>query len=118
MMAERSSLRLCAGRKIDNRPFLHCMHGYGLSLWRLGRHPDAGRIFDRMLWLNPTDNQGVRFLIEGIQNGRAWEECQDARCARAKRWPIRSTVSGRWQCREKQRDKVRYSFFKIVQGTD
>jgi hypothetical protein len=62
---------------IDNRPFLRCMHGYGLCLWRLGRHPEAGHIFDRMLWLNPADNQGVRFLIEDVRNGRAWEECQD-----------------------------------------
>lgn len=30
-----------------------------------------------MLWLNPTNNQGGRFLIEGIRNGRAWEACQD-----------------------------------------
>ena len=22
---------------IDNRPFLRCLHGYGLCLWRLGR---------------------------------------------------------------------------------
>ncbi len=62
---------------IDNRPFLRCMHGYGLCLWRLGRQPEAERIFDRMLWLNPTDNQGIRFLIEDVGSGRAWEECQD-----------------------------------------
>jgi hypothetical protein len=38
---------------IDNRPFLRCMHGYGLCLWRLGRFDEAARVFDRMLWLNP-----------------------------------------------------------------
>jgi tetratricopeptide (TPR) repeat protein len=63
---------------IDNRPLLRCMHGYGLCLWRLGRQPEARHIFDRMLWLNPADNQGVRFLIADIQNRRTWEECQDA----------------------------------------
>jgi len=63
---------------IDNRPFLRCMHGYGLCLWRLGRQPEARHIFERMLWLNPADNQGVRFLIADVQNGRTWEECQDA----------------------------------------
>jgi len=26
---------------IDNRPFLRCMHGYGLCLWRLGRFDEA-----------------------------------------------------------------------------
>jgi hypothetical protein len=58
---------------IDNRPFLRCMHGYGLCLWRLGRFAETERVFDRMLWLNPSDNQGVRFLIEKVRNGSAWE---------------------------------------------
>ena len=62
---------------IDKRPFLRCMHGYGLCLWRLGRFDEAERVFDRMLWLNPSDNQGVRFLIEDVRAKRAWEECQD-----------------------------------------
>ncbi len=51
---------------IDNRPFLRCMHGFGLCLWRLGRFDEAGFIFDRMLWLNPSDNQGLQFLIDDI----------------------------------------------------
>ena len=46
----------------DNRPFLRCMHGYGLCLWRLGRLEDAQQIFERMLWMNPLDNQGARFI--------------------------------------------------------
>jgi hypothetical protein len=32
---------------IDNRPFLRCMHGYGLCLWRLERWEQAERAFDR-----------------------------------------------------------------------
>jgi hypothetical protein len=60
--------------RIDNRPFLRCMHGFGLCLWRLGRFEEAGRIFDRMLWLNPTDNQGVRFLIDEVRNRVAWKD--------------------------------------------
>ncbi len=59
---------------IDNRPFLRCMQGYGLCLWRLGRLDDAERVFDRMLWLNPTDNQGVRFLLAEIRAGESWED--------------------------------------------
>ena len=62
---------------IDNRPFLRCMHGYGLCLWRLGRFEEAARIFDRMLWLNPSDNQGVRFMINEVKAGIPWEECQE-----------------------------------------
>jgi hypothetical protein len=59
---------------IDNRPFLRCMHGYGLCLWRLNHFDAAESVFDRMLWLNPSDNQGVRFLIDDVRTGTAWEE--------------------------------------------
>jgi hypothetical protein len=62
---------------IDNRPFLRCMHGYGLCLWRLQRAREARQIFNRMLWLNPSDNQGVRFLINDIDAGRSWEASRD-----------------------------------------
>ena len=58
---------------VDNRPFLRCMHGYGLCLWRLGRFDEAERIFDQMLWLNPSDNLGVRFLIDEVKAKRSWE---------------------------------------------
>ena len=57
---------------IDNRPFLRCMHGYGLTLWRLGRFKEAQQIFERMLWLNPSDNQGVRFEIESVRANLVW----------------------------------------------
>jgi hypothetical protein len=36
---------------IDNRPFLRCMHGYGLCLWRLGRFDEAERVFE-ISWEN------------------------------------------------------------------
>jgi len=59
---------------IDNRPFLRCMHGYGLCLWRLGRFDEAECILDRMLWLSPSDNLGVRFIIDEVRTKTAWEE--------------------------------------------
>lgn len=59
---------------IDNRPFLRCMHGYGLCLWRVGRTSEAAAVFERMLWLNPSDNQGERFNLHWIREGRAWED--------------------------------------------
>lgn len=62
---------------IDNRPFLRCLHGYGLCLWRLRRTKEARKVFCRMLWLNPSDNQGARFLIHDIDAGRSWEESRD-----------------------------------------
>lgn len=64
-------------RCIDNRPFLRSMHGYGLCLWRLERFQDARNIFDRMLWLNPSDNQGVRFLSGDVAASVAWEDSEN-----------------------------------------
>jgi hypothetical protein len=30
-----------------------------------------------MLWLNPSDNQGVRFLIDQVRAKAAWEQSKD-----------------------------------------
>jgi hypothetical protein len=59
---------------IDNRPFLRCLHGYGLCFWRLGRAGEAAGVFERMLWLNPADNQGARFLLPEARAGKSWED--------------------------------------------
>ena len=56
----------------DNRPYLRCLHGYGLCLWRLGYFDEAEEMFERMLWLNPVDNQGARFLIAEVREKRPW----------------------------------------------
>jgi len=60
--------------RIYNRPFLRCLHGYGLCLWRLGKPGAAQRVFQRLLSLNPNDNQGVRFCWNDVRHGRRWEE--------------------------------------------
>jgi hypothetical protein len=62
---------------IDNRPFLRCMHGFGLCLWRLRRFDEAATTFERMLWLNPSDNQGVRFLIDEVHARVTWEKSRN-----------------------------------------
>jgi hypothetical protein len=59
---------------IYNRPFLRCLHGYGLCLWRLGRFQEAQQVFERILSLNPNDNQGVRSCWYDVCEGRSWEE--------------------------------------------
>lgn len=61
---------------IYNRPFLRCMHGYGLCLWRLGQPEQARLVFERILSLNPNDNQGVRFCWDDVRRGRSWDEVQ------------------------------------------
>lgn len=59
---------------LDNRPFLRCMHGAGLCAWRLGDVRTAEALFKKMLWLNPSDNQGARFNLAAIEAGKTWEE--------------------------------------------
>jgi hypothetical protein len=57
---------------IYNRPFLRCMLGYGLCLWRLGRFEEAELVFERIRWLNPTDAPGVRFNLAEVRARREW----------------------------------------------
>jgi hypothetical protein len=59
--------------QLYNRPFLRCLHGVGLCLWRLGRFAEAERVFERMLSLNPNDNQGVRACWDDVRHGRPWD---------------------------------------------
>jgi tetratricopeptide (TPR) repeat protein len=59
---------------LDNRPYLRALHGYGLTHWRLERYNEALNVFQRMLWLNPSDNQGVRFLVSDVKAKKPWKE--------------------------------------------
>jgi tetratricopeptide (TPR) repeat protein len=59
---------------IYNRPFLRCLHGYGLCFWRLGRLREAQEVFERILSLNPNDNQGVRSCWDDVRHGRSWAD--------------------------------------------
>ncbi|MFN7919491.1 MAG: hypothetical protein U0Q16_05305 [Bryobacteraceae bacterium] len=59
---------------IDNRPFLRCMHNFALCLWRLERFKEAVGVFERMLWMNPSDNQGVRLIIDEVRARLPWRD--------------------------------------------
>jgi len=59
---------------IDNRPFLRCLQGLGLCLWRLRRFEEAETLFNQMLWLSPSDNLGVRFLLPRVRAGGEWTD--------------------------------------------
>ncbi len=61
---------------IDNRTFLRCLHGVGLSAWRLGDLRAAKAVFTRMLWLNPGDHQGARFNLAAVEAGKTWDEAE------------------------------------------
>jgi tetratricopeptide (TPR) repeat protein len=72
-----------------NRPFLRCLHGYGLCLWRLGRLAEAQEVFERLLSLNPNDNQGVRFCWHDVLEGGTWAEMRQREDAARVRLPRR-----------------------------
>ena len=44
-------------------------------------HREAERVFERILSLNPNDNQGVRFCWQDIRAGRSWSEMQERETA-------------------------------------
>ena len=62
---------------INNRPYLRCLHGYALCLWRLGQRARAEQAFEQILSLNPHDNQGVRFCWGDLRAGHAWEDAAE-----------------------------------------
>lgn len=45
------------------RPLLRSIYGKAMTEWHLARYGTAARTLERLLSLNPKDNQGARFLI-------------------------------------------------------
>jgi hypothetical protein len=64
---------------MDNRPFLRCLHGLGLCAWRLGDRRGAATALERLLWLNPSDEQGARLELAAVRAGKSWQELQGER---------------------------------------
>jgi tetratricopeptide (TPR) repeat protein len=68
---------------LENRPYLRALGNLALALAEQRKWPEALAIHQRMLELNPNDNQGVRYLIgvEHLQVGdsqgaiEAFEKC-------------------------------------------
>ncbi len=47
---------------VENRPFLRLYHSFGLQLMKRAEIENALDVFEKILTLNPNDNQGVRAL--------------------------------------------------------
>lgn len=45
-----------------NRPYMRALFAYGVSYFEEGQYDEALKPFEKLLTINPTDNQGVRFL--------------------------------------------------------
>ena len=48
---------------VDNRPYLRALQGAVLANVRLLRHKDAAVLIDKLLTINPNDNQGLRYIL-------------------------------------------------------
>ena len=48
---------------IQTRPYMRARLGLALTLWTVGRQPEAIQHLWEMLRLNPGDNQGLRYLL-------------------------------------------------------
>lgn len=48
---------------IETRPYMRALYGLAEGLWKLGERAEAISHFKEMLRLNPSDNQGVRYML-------------------------------------------------------
>jgi len=49
--------------ELETRPYMRARHGLGLLYLEAGRFDEAIGEFKDLLWRNPNDNQGVRYLV-------------------------------------------------------
>jgi tetratricopeptide (TPR) repeat protein len=48
---------------LETRPYMRARAGLAQCLWQLGKHKEAIEHYQDMLRLNPSDNQGIRYLL-------------------------------------------------------
>lgn len=57
---------------VDNRPFLRCMHGYGLCLWRLGRYEETWCVFEKSCG-STRSMRGSKMNLRALQDTPPWD---------------------------------------------
>ena len=53
------------------RPYMRAVHALGLAHREAGDEAAARDCFDKLLEMNPNDNQGVRCLLDGADDAAA-----------------------------------------------
>jgi tetratricopeptide (TPR) repeat protein len=48
---------------IETRPYMRALYGRAMTEWHQGRFAETAKDLEKLLKLNPRDNQGVRFLV-------------------------------------------------------
>ncbi|MFJ9580678.1 tetratricopeptide repeat protein [Streptomyces sp. NPDC101191] len=56
----------------SNNAFYRAAGGLAHTLWRLGRHNAAERTLLSLLYINPLDNYGARYLLPLVRSGQRW----------------------------------------------
>ena len=54
---------------LENREYLRAIHGKAGFFWETGNLAEAEKLYKLLLKLNPSDNQGVRYLLAGMFAG-------------------------------------------------
>ncbi len=62
---------------VYNRPYLRALYLLCMVYWRAGQFAEARAVACRLLYLNPPDNQGVRYLLANIEAGIDWKEAME-----------------------------------------
>jgi hypothetical protein len=62
--------------RLDNRPYLRCLHGLAITAGRLGEAEAARQALARLLRLDPEDSLGAEELLYDLQAGRTEGWCE------------------------------------------
>lgn len=57
-----------------NQPFLRCLYGCGMALWRFGRAGEAAPVFERLRGFDLDDSLGAGGALTDLKAGLAWSE--------------------------------------------
>lgn len=60
--------------RLDNRPFLRCLNGYGLCLWRCQRWEETQQVFEQLLALDPLDTFEIQASLPMIAAHEQWPD--------------------------------------------
>jgi tetratricopeptide (TPR) repeat protein len=55
--------------ELENRPILRIIQMKALLYHEDGEHKEAEKLYRLLLKLNPNDNQGIRYLLDGLKKG-------------------------------------------------
>ncbi len=53
----------------DTRPYMRAIQALGDALVEVGDQTEARACYERLIAMNPNDNQGIRYVVEGLESG-------------------------------------------------